>query len=551
MILTILFLFLSMYSLSLDATETDSDDDSQLESVDSGFNELPPTSRLTHIQDSLDILMGLPGNPEINLHSSVNSSQRNLRLIDLESDDSSTSSEPTSSFPIPHCDFLTDSLDALLASPQTNQSSGEERVPRLAFSSLSTAWSDNIENDLTPRRYPYGRVTWIAVLSQLLSNSDLSPAATNMDRQISAETVDTQTENRDDDIFEPRPRFRHPRIIGHSDPLFSYPLSENPDAKKVRERRERKRKAREAALEFNLEEEKSESPRASPVPIDSKDLGIWLKTQLYLQNRALAFQEQQSKTLVNLKEELDLWSILIQRGIYKRDEHVKPLEWVKEQTLVNGSGLEGVIGQFDGQLQEYEIHINLFRTNYDVDERDFNFMMWFSNLPERRDHEMSDEKLLTWLKGMKKTLMKMPVGGRIAGDRSKETLKQSLHRKWLSALPWDIDTQPQSHINKAVAQAMYMEIQRYKFIQLQTRLEEFYKEQLAALPPITAENIADFSLRSIDLSDAHLVKFMEGRHEKNEGVVEVNPISAEEIEAMISFIQTHQEHTLNYINSFL
>jgi len=585
-ILTILFLFFATCSSSLSATDCESDDDSQLESAEGDFNELPSTSRFTAIQDSLDIFMDLPGNSGINARSSESFPQHGLRLVNIEEDDlSHTSSEPTPPFPTTYCDRLTDSLDAFLASPQINQYNREERVPMLAFSSLSTAWSENIENDLTPRRYPYGRATWIAVLNEILGNSTLSPAASDIE-EISTQAVgipsafsSEQEEEgagpatvsfnvgslaeEDLDIFEPRPTRNHSRrnAFDGSDPLFRFPGScEDPDAEKVKKRKEKRNRSIKDSILDAIEERDVPLAAAPLEPIAKTDLPVWLKTQLYLQNRALAFQEQQSKTLVNLKEELDLWSILIQRGICKRDEHVKPLEWVKEQTLVNGSGLEGVIGQFNAQLFEYETYLGPFR-NFLVNDADYgNFMAFYLTLPNGQDQESRDAKLLKWFEKIQKILMKMPASQRIASNASNETLKQSLHRKWISAvhsrwtiigLPFEEKLQLKSYVHKAVAQAIHLEIQRYKFIQLQTRLEEFYKEQLAALPPITAEGIADFAVQPINSVDTLLAKFMEGRHEKNEGVVDENPISTEEIETMISFIQTHQKHTLNYINSFL
>lgn len=321
------------------------------------------------------------------------------------------------------------------------------------------------------------------------------------------------------------------------------------DEEKVKNRREKRKRQKSSSMQSAEEGTKKVTEYTEYVAIDTLDasnLPIWLKSQLYLQNRALAYQEQRSQAEVNLKEDLDLWAILVRREICKKAEHRKTLDWVKELTLANGSGLEGTIGQFNAELSEYERNIALFCNKNPYNENEMNFMLWFTSLPERQDREMSDEKLLKWFTKIEKTLFKVSFS--YFPDLKTETLKQKLCRKWLNALP--LDAGPQSDIKRAIAQATHMEIQRYKLIQLQERLEDFYKEQFDALPPITAEGIIDFALQPVNLGDSHLTKFMEGKHEKNEGVEE-HPIGIEEVTSMMHFIQTHQELARKYISEIL
>ncbi len=340
------------------------------------------------------------------------------------------------------------------------------------------------------------------------------------------------------------------RALGAPSTPSNLPISTDPDAEKVKKRQE-KRKRQESASIQSAEERAEEEATEECVVIDTLavcDQSVWLKSQLYLQNRALAYQEKRSQAEVNLKDDLDLWAILVRRGICGKAEHRKTLDWIKQLTLANGSGLEGAIGQFDAELSAYESNINLFRNRSPYNENEINFMLWFTSLPERQDREMSDEKLLKWFQKVEKAFIKTPFRKGLSLDPKTETLKQRICRKWLSALPRNAG--PQSDIKRAIAQATHMEIQRYKLMQLQERLEDFYKEQVDALPLITSESIIDFALRPISLEDSHLAKFMEGKHETNEGVEE-HPISAEEVTSMMEFIQTHQRHAVKYISETL
>lgn len=479
---------------------------------------------------------------------------------------------------------------------------------RTALNSLPPAWPEDSENAITPRRHLNHSMSNLSTNANQrlsarnsLNTSNFSAAQEDffdipLDPRLNFMNSSINLRMPFTESLTQRAQFPSPSLLSTEDnhiALFmrgSYSsnsisnsiqssrnislLFKNKDAEKIKERKEkRERNAKTKAKKYELEENQdistklfaqkilspifeideeaieTESPR-SLSPIQNSDMSLWLRTQLYLQNRALAYQEQQCKITVNLKNDLDLWSILVQRGICKKNEPIKALEWVKNQILANGSGLEGAIGQFNEQLREYETYINLFRDRLNDEENEFNFTIWFSNLPERHDREMNEENLKKWFKTIKKTLMKMPFSERKARDISNETLKQSLHRKWLSALPFNADWQSESPINKAVAQAMHMEIQRYKLIQLEARLDQFYKEQLDTQPPITAENIAHFAIHSIHETDALLQKFMEGRLETNQGVEE-HPVNIEDIVQMVNFIQTHHEHVIEYIANFL
>lgn len=322
------------------------------------------------------------------------------------------------------------------------------------------------------------------------------------------------------------------------------PAYADPDVKKTTRRKEKRKLG--ATPEADIDDT---NPISVPLPIaviQAEDFPIWLKTQLYLQNRAQAYQEQRTHVQVYLKEDLDLWSLLVFRGINQRNEYNKPLEWIAQQIKANGSGLEGAIGQLDNELREYETNIELFRTRnpYNENENEEAFIMWFSMLPQRTDNEMSEEKLQKWFKKFKKTLNKTPFHQSIFLNLTQESLKQKLHRKWLSALP--ADTDEHSAIQSAIAKAMHLEIQKYKLIQLQERLEDFYKKQVDALPPITAESIVNFALQPLNLENHHLIKFMEGKYETNEGVEE-RPISEEEITGIIEFIRNHCGNAEQYI----
>lgn len=582
MIIAILFLGLLHYgSFNLSASGSDANDEASFSALDDEISinspELQSDSVFTNISDSLDVL----------LSSSISQTNRNnhgeLSLISLDSSvgegnefspiSSGNSSQTRSSLFSP-----IDSLDGLTTSSSIPTVSNQITVPRLKLS--NTASYQLNEATTTPRRYPLGAVAWASLVNQQRRNSADHLASSFLVSSVNARNSIIERDSLDD-LLDSRPPVTGNVTNPTADPIgaINYPIQrsiaseaslilnnqhpfflgimENEDAKKVRERKAKRtlqKTAQHSALftitEDGFDEGKEDLALIPILPIDSANLDIWLKAQLYLQNRAMAFQKQQYKTEVNLKDDLDLWSLLVHRGICKKNDPKKSLEWVKQLTLANGSGLEGALGQFDEQLKEYETYTNLFRERYGNEDNAVLFMTWFSSLPERQDHEMSDEKLLKWFKGIKKILNKMPFSQRFAISQGKETLKQLLHRKWLSALPLGIVSLSEPPIHKAIAQAVYMEIQHYKLVQLQSRLEEFYKEKFDNLPPITAEGIIDFAVEPINLADADLVKFMEGKHEKNEGVEEI-PIAEEEIHALIQFIQTHREHAKQYIQDCL
>lgn len=100
--------------------------------------------------------------------------------------------------------------------------------------------------------------------------------------------------------------------------------------------------------------------------------------QTHINTRAQAYNAQcANQTMTNLKDDLDLWSLLVFNKICNRKENTKSVAWVLETKNIIAAEIE-VLG-FD--LAEYRTNITLYENRFANVDNIADFMQWLTTTP--------------------------------------------------------------------------------------------------------------------------------------------------------------------------
>jgi hypothetical protein len=100
----------------------------------------------------------------------------------------------------------------------------------------------------------------------------------------------------------------------------------------------------------------------------------WVAQQ-HIQAQAIAYNEQRkTEAIVNLKDDLDLWSLLVYNKTCGRQENHKSLAWV----LTHKDAVFAEKETVGADLDDYRTHMELYDLIDDDNDNDINFASWLS-----------------------------------------------------------------------------------------------------------------------------------------------------------------------------
>lgn len=123
--------------------------------------------------------------------------------------------------------------------------------------------------------------------------------------------------------------------------------------------------------------------------------------QQHIQTQAIACNDQRKiDTIINLREELDLWSLLVFNKTCTRQENNKSLAWV----LTHKDAIYAEKETVEAELDDYKIHIELYDLISDDNDNAENFATWLSTTAQS---EQGINAVREWAQGLERRQTKL------------------------------------------------------------------------------------------------------------------------------------------------
>ena len=132
---------------------------------------------------------------------------------------------------------------------------------------------------------------------------------------------------------------------------------------------------------------------------DEEDLP-W-DVQQHVQTQAIAYNEHcKRNTIVNLKDDLDLWSLLVYNKICNRSQNNQTLTWVSNQKDI----VSAEVDTLRVDLADYRENIDLYDHINDYNDNAENFAMWLSTTAQSG---LGIEAVRAWTLGLERRYAKL------------------------------------------------------------------------------------------------------------------------------------------------
>ena len=123
--------------------------------------------------------------------------------------------------------------------------------------------------------------------------------------------------------------------------------------------------------------------------------------QQHIQTRAIAYNNHcKSETMINLRDDLDLWSLLVYNKICGKRENSQSLAWV----LSEKDKISAEIDTLTSDLGDYRTNIELFNGISDYNENASDFAIWLSTTAQSGQ---GIEAVRTWTIGLERRQKKL------------------------------------------------------------------------------------------------------------------------------------------------